>query len=348
MKKKLMFLAAIVIFAAGCNNNEVVQPEPDPQARIIRFTASVGEPENSRATIEKLDDKLVHGLQFKWEENDEIQFCFEQGSTKATATTKVSSVTNDGLTAYFEVLVPNEIKHGTFTLYAYRSSKKSFVPTGSKLLESNPTVAMLPTNYYDYTANLEDQALSFSIWSKQDGIEWGENGITTPIALKFWHLGSMMTFYIKNTGNSDINNFYSLALSNPYLPEDSTWVYNRFGNAGAHFDMKKGEFVRGQESGCRGVIFYRTPKADPSTKPLKKDEWETLYLWFVPGLDIGPFNLNLFALRGVDPMNHIVGMSVAPKPSKIHFQTGKNYIYFAHIYGTSPDYKLEFKTPETW
>jgi len=322
MKFKLFFYTAIALVVAGCSS-ETIEPGDDltaePEDQVLQVTASFEEPAGTRGYLEEAGATIIKSIGFRWETTDEIQFCFEQDETKYSNTANVTSVSADGRTATFTLTVPAGIDTGNaYTLYAYRSSRKSDKTAGSVLDPADPTIAILPLEQFDYLATLTDQATVFSIWSKKV-IE----PATTTISLSFQHLGSMITLHLKNVGSTTINDLHSLVLqTNP----TQNWVINRLnGNGGARFDMATGTYVAGSESFSATLSFF-VPSAT-----LAPDEVATYYLWFVPKTDVASFVLMLASLESPGTSSYITGLTNVNKSINRNLQTGRNYLLFATI-----------------
>lgn len=322
MKFKLFFYAAIALIAAGCSNETVDLRDDltaEPKDKVLQVTASFEEPAGTRGYLEETGATIIKSIGFRWEATDEIQFCFEQDGNTYSNTANVTSVSMDGKTASFAVTVPAGIDTGSaYTLYAYRSSRKSDKTAGSVLDPADPTIAILPLEQFDYLATLTDQATVFSIWSKKT-----VEPVMTTIALSFQHMGSMMTLHLKNVGSTAINDLHSLVLqTNP----TQNWVINRFeGNGGALFDMAAETYVGGSEQFSTTLTFF-TPSAT-----LAPDEVGTYYLWFVPKTDIAAFDLMLASLKSPGTQSDITGLTNVNKSITRSLQTGKNYLLFATI-----------------
>ncbi|MEA5043616.1 MAG: hypothetical protein VB075_03415 [Petrimonas sp.] len=322
MKFKFFFFAAIAFIIAGCTSNDIVDLSEnvqtvEPDKPLLHITALFDEPAGTRASLEEYGPTVIKTIGFRWEVNDEIQFCFEQGEIKVKGNTLVSSVSEDKKTAFFDVTVPGGIDPANpYTLYAYRSGRKSGISSGSVLDNTTPTIAILPTLQYEYKATLADQATVFSLWTKK--IITPE---TTSISLSFQHLGSMMTLHLKNVGATEIDDLHSLALqSNP----TQNWIINRLeGGGGAQFDMATGNYVDGNEKFSYTLTFFL-----PSPT-LASGSVGTYYLWFVPKTDISTFNLLLVSLES--PGNIITGVTNVSKNITKSLERGKNYILFASI-----------------
>lgn len=252
MKFRIFFFAAIALITASCNN-ETIEPgtvvKDKPKNQVLNITASFEEPAETRAYLEETGTTVIKAIGFRWETTDEIQFCFEQGGTADKNTANVTAVSADGKTAQFTVTVPAGIDVGNpYTLYAYRSSRKSEITTGSVLDPITPTVAVLPAAQFNYQATLADQATVFSLWSKKV-----IDPAMTTISLSFKHLGSMMTLNLKNVGSATISDLHSIVLqTNP----SQNWIINRLnGNGGALFDMAAETYVGGSEQFSTTLTF---------------------------------------------------------------------------------------------
>ena len=79
MKKILFTLAAFAIIFASCTKDMVT---PEPEARLMRVTATVQEPADTRATLEEVGTGELKSIRFKWETSDVIQMAFVQGNAK--------------------------------------------------------------------------------------------------------------------------------------------------------------------------------------------------------------------------------------------------------------------------
>ncbi|KAF5080844.1 hypothetical protein DSECCO2_115350 [anaerobic digester metagenome] len=322
MKFRIFFFAAIALITASCNN-ETIEPgtvvKDKPKNQVLNITASFEEPAETRAYLEETGTTVIKAIGFRWETTDEIQFCFEQGGTADKNTANITAVSADGKTAQFTVTVPAGIDVGNpYTLYAYRSSRKSEITTGSVLDPITPTVAVLPAAQFNYLATLADQATVFSIWSKKV-----IDPAMTTISLSFKHLGSMMTLNLKNVGSATISDLHSIVLqTNP----SQNWIINRLnGNGGALFDMAAETYVGGSEQFSTTLTFF-TPSAT-----LAPDEVGTYYLWFVPKTDIAAFDLMLASLKSPGTPSDITGLTNVNKSITRSLQTGKNYLLFATI-----------------
>lgn len=326
MKFKSFFFAAIALIVAGCTGNDIVDLSEnvqtvEPDKPLLHITASFDEPAGTRAFLEEYGATVMKTIGFRWEVNDEIQFCFEQGEIKVKGNTLVDSVSEDKKTAFFDVTVPGGIDPANpYTLYAYRSGRKSGISSGSVLDNTTPTIAILPTLQYEYKATLVDQATVFSLWTKKN-----ITPETTSISLSFQHLGSMMTLHLKNVGATEIDDLHSLALQSN---SSVNWVINRFkGGGGAKFDMVAGNYVAGGEEFSTTLTFF--PTSSPST--LIPGDVETYYLWFVPKTNVSSFNLLLASLKSPGGEADVTGMTNINKSITKNLERGKNYILFATI-----------------
>ena len=327
MKFKFFFFAAIAFIVAGCTGNDIVDISEnvqtvEPDKPLLHITASFDEPAGTRASLGEYEygSTGMNAIGFRWEVNDEIQFCFEQDGTKFKGNTLVNSVSLDQKTAFFDVTVPGGINTANpYTLYAYRSGRKSGITSGSVLDNTNPAIAILPTLLNSYEATLADQATVFSLWSKKD-----ITPETTFISLSFQHFGSMMTLHLKNVGATAITDLHSLAVrANP----SQNWIINRYyGNGEAQFDMAAESYVVGTEQ----YSFTLTFIVPPLTLDPKKVG--TYHLWFIPKTDIPSFELMLASLKSPGATEaDMTGMTNSSKSITKNLERGKNYILFASI-----------------
>lgn len=340
MKYKLFFLAAVAFILASCSNNEIVVPDENvlnvkTEQQVLHITASFEESVETRATLEESGTTLIKSIIYKWQTTDKIQFSFVQSGllNPITAEANVTSVSADGRTAQFTVPVPTEIdRTAEYKLYAFRSDRKSSITSGS-VLNTNSTIAVLPTQQFDYKATLADQAIIFSIWSEKTI----PANNTLDIALSFKHLGSIMTLNLKNVGTTAINDLHSLILQES---SSKSWIYNRYlGGGGAQFDMATGTFVSGQEKPSWTLTFFS------SSLTFNPQSVGTYYLWFIPKSDAMPITLRLYSYKGVGEGDRTGESAVdASKTITQSLVRGKNYVLFAHINGDSSPYTLTFKT----
>ncbi|MCE2615586.1 hypothetical protein [Phocaeicola oris] len=321
--KLLLILAAVSLIFVGCAKDELTE---QPQPRVMRFTATVEEPADTRATLEETD---AGAIRFKWKTTDIIQMAFVQGTTKKNANAAVTSVSEDGRTAQFSVKVPDKIT-GDFILYAYRSSRYDSYTGGSELLATDPTIAVLPMMPSTYTATLYGQSMPISVWCKKDITYSG--GVLPDVSLAFQHLGAMMTVKVKNSTGVEVNDIFRIRLKGTKY-----WVWNYAGNGMAQFNMAIGSYVTGEEMKnialeiSTNMTWYGGIAAGAE---------KTYYTWFVPGAYTEG---NAIALEAIDSSWNDIG-TTGPSGSKnqIDFQPGNNYRVAIEITGTSPNYKLNF------
>lgn len=313
MKIKLFILAVLALVAASCAKNELIE---QPQPRMLRVTATVEEPAQTRAELEHLSSGAIR---FKWQTTDVIQMAFVQGAVKKTANAAITSVSADGRTAQFEVEVPAEIT-GDFTLYAYRSSND--INGGGILSPDNPVVAILPKMSWTLSKTLYGQRFAVSLWCKQD-VAYGGGGMPA-VSLAFRHLGAMMTVKIKNLKSEDITNI------NLHIRGTNDWVFNHRAIGGAEFDMQAESYI--ERWGNTGM---------PITNDGIKVGENTFYTWFVPGdyHESHPITLKAWPSGGASEIK----VSSNSK-NQINFQPGKNYTVYITIGDGTGDniYDLKF------
>ncbi|MGP1436733.1 MAG: hypothetical protein ACTTKN_08920 [Phocaeicola sp.] len=319
--KLLLILAAVALIFAGCAKNELTE---QPQPRVMRFTATVEEPADTRATLEETD---AGAIRFKWETTDVVQMAFVQGDTKKTANAAVTSVSADGRTAQFSVKVPDEIT-GDFTLYAYRSSRYDDSSTDGVLLATDPTIAVLPEVPWEYLATFKHQSKLVSVWCKKDITYSG--GVLPDVSLAFQHLGAMMTVKVKNSTGVEVMDIFSIRLKGTKY-----WVFNHAWIGTAQFNMATGSYVTGEE--LKNIALeIRTNMTRYGG--IAAGETKNYYTWFVPA----PYTEgNAIALEAENSSRNVIG-TAGPSGSKnqIDFQPGKNYrVAVDIITSTDPEYK---------
>lgn len=336
MKIKLFFFAAIALFVASCNSNEVVETE---NISPLRFTVSMAEPVEPRATLVEVGETQIKDLEYHWEIGDKIQLRFEQLGQYVVDIAEVSSVSNGGRTAEFTISFPSALQPGNFTVYAYRSEVGSLDATLPKVT--------LPTHPQNYPTDLANQVKRVSAWAKVEATYAG-GGLYPPIPLSFNHLGSMFTLKVKNVGTAAEGDVTDVVQFGLRTTEGANWLRN-VGDGGAVFDLQTGNY----EQAVDGTTIIMYSPSTATTIPV--GEINTYYAWFVPG------QYNPGSTVGISPMSgpangDITGVAVTPK-SVIDFQKGKNYTFFVHIKrvpyttGTPPatyPYTVEFKTSATF
>jgi hypothetical protein len=321
MKFRLFLLAAVALVLAGCSSETIEYGNdqlPDlPKGKVLQVTASFDEPVGTRGSLEEYGTTIVKTIGFRWDTTDIIQYSFEQDGTKYSNIANVDSVGVEGKTAFFTVEIPVGIDtESPYTLYGFRSGRWPFKTVGSVLDAGDPTIAILPTDQYDYKSTLADQAIVFSLWGKKV-IEPDMENISIP----FQHFGSMMTLHLKNVGTTPVTDLHSVALqTNP----STNWILNRQSGEGlATFNMATGNYVTLSESTT--LTFF------PTDSIIEPDEVQTYYAWFIPKTDYLVGNLRIATIKSPGAtMSDATGISEGKVINRT-MQTGKNYILFSSI-----------------
>ncbi|MBZ4652657.1 MAG: Concanavalin A-like lectin/glucanase family protein, partial [Proteiniphilum sp.] len=143
MKKLINYLlifAALILLGVGCQSEEIPPvgedeldvSEESEELRTFSLTASM--PEESGSTRIAFT-QVGKDVALTWEEGDQLDLLFVQGSTQVKQTVTVNNISADGKRAGFEFTVPEGIE-GTFDLYG--------VYGGGGLSDSDPSLAVLP------------------------------------------------------------------------------------------------------------------------------------------------------------------------------------------------------------
>lgn len=338
MRKILSTLAILAILFASCTQNEPIE---QPKTRVLHVVATTSEPSDTRLTAEDNEGTI----RFSWEVNDVIHLAFVQGKTQKSADAAVTSVSADGKTAYFDVVVPQEIT-GNFTLYAYRGYElKGDYYVAAARLQPSPG---------DFAKTLDEQRKLVSAWAKQN-VAYDPTATPT-VKLPFKHIGAMMTLKIKNKNTSGNVVFGGLLITSN---TNTYWVANGNKQGRASFKMDTEKFDPASEN------YELTFGMSSSPNGIAPGEIQTYYHWFVPYhkpandddadtasmSNIKPYSgentpeaPNPLVLKVVDNpeawMPKVWGTS-APKDA-IDFQPGKNYVVYVTVEGTSPNYIVKY------
>lgn len=336
MRKILSTLAILAILFASCTQNDPIE---QPKTRTLHVVTTVTGPSDTRLTAKDNGGTI----RFSWEVNDVIHMAFVQGKVQKNTTATVKSISDDGRTAYFDVVVPEQIT-GDFTLYAYRGFE----------LKTNQPTAVLQSYPGEFAKNLAEQQKLVSVWAKQD-IAYDPNATTEPtVKLPFKHIGAMMTLKIKNKNTSGNVVFGGLLISSN---TNTYWVANGNKYGRASFKMDTETFDIAAEG------YELTFGINPNQ--IAPGEVQTYYHWFAPYhkpandddadtasmSNIKPYSgentpeaPNPLVLKVVDNpeawMPKVLGTS-APK-NAIDFQPGKNYVVYVTVEGTSPNYTVKY------
>lgn len=199
MKKFIFYIIATVLLFAGCSKEEMpvcemyeeVAIEQLGEVRTLSLTANMPEETSTRVVLEKEED---NNIKLTWEEGDELQFCFVQGDSKVKQVVTINNITNEGKKASFDVAIPIGFGDDNFDLYG--------VYGGGGLLDSDPTLALLPTVL----------STASSLTALSDGeyamLRFAAKGInaSSSVSVTFEHIGSLFCLTLKNATAATINN----------------------------------------------------------------------------------------------------------------------------------------------
>src|SRR5690554_1774058 len=204
MKKiSSQLITLLLIFLVGCSPEEVINdteiPEEQSEGRTFSLTANIPTKDNSNS-VTAISTKLSltedeSKVSLAWENGDEIQLVFVQNEIKTSQPTTVNEISNNGKTAKFQFLLPENIDPSeTFDLYGV---------FGGEGLDSDPTIANLPTNPGEATSliSVEDRK-DVMLYFKTSGLSTNNLSIN----VNFKHLGSLFKISLKNSSSSALEN----------------------------------------------------------------------------------------------------------------------------------------------
>lgn len=337
MRKILSTLIILAIVFASCTQNDPIE---QPKTRTLHAVTTVTTPSDTRLTAKDNEGTI----RFTWEVKDVIHLAFVQGKVQKNADATVTRISDDGRTAYFDVVVPEQIT-GDFTLYAYR---------GYGLKTDQPTAVLQPYPN-EFAKNLAEQQTLVSVWAKQN-VAYDPNDTAEPtVKLSFKHIGAMMTLKIKNKNTSGNVVFEYLLISST---SHTYWAANAQRQGRASFKMDTEAFDIATEN--YELAFGMNPNG------IAPGEVQTYYHWFAPyhkpvnndddadtasTSNIKPNQKgstppapNYLVLKAVDNPDAIfpkVFGTSAPKEA-IDFKPGKNYVVYVTVEGTSPNYTVKY------
>lgn len=306
MKKnfKFLILSVLVLLFLGCKDEIIVDVDTSKtDLSSSSFVLTTSMPANGTRVALTPDGKNV-GL--TWEEGDEIQLVFVQAEKKVKQVVQVENISTDGKSATFGVNVPEDFTDGVFELYG--------IYGGGGLDNSNPTLALLPTNSSDGSLesiqNNEDVMLYFA----QEDIE-----VDAPSAtVVFKHLGSLFTITLQNTSISP------LSLSEIRLISDAAgWAFN-YGSGGGGYDLVNEEFTN-VVSASGNYLSFSSPDAT-----LSAGESIVIRGWYPPRNDVNWPELKLELRNGLSS----IAISENSKPARTaSTPSGKNFHFSAQWNG---------------
>ena len=327
MKKKLLQLTtiAIILLLAACSNEEIIEKNDNnpalPTGRTLSLTATMpGDNGDDPATRVGLKQKTDKTIELTWTLGDELQLAFVQGDIKAISIAKVSSISEEGKKAIFDIVIPEEIMDGAFDLYG--------VHGGGGLDENDPTKVILPTN--------PGSAVSLeAIQTRKDVmLHFASKDVQTAspqVSVVFNHLGSLFSITVKNTCTTSIDN---LAEARLVGPEGGNWAYNA-DIGGKSYDLVTGTFQNPETAGN-----YISFKAEKSI--VLYGESISFWGWYPPLPEAVWPELQL-ELR--DETNTLI-TTINNKPARTEATpAGQSFYFYAAWDGAELNFRDEFFTP---
>ena len=190
MRKKIFqFTTIATILLLGACSNEAQVHETNPiKGRTISLTASI--PDDEPSTRVNLNQQ-VKNISITWVVGDQLQLAFVQGTSKIKENVTVTSISNNGKKAHFNIPIPDGWK-GQFKLYGVYGGG------GIDINGPNP-VAILPTN---------SGSASTLAALKNDVMLYFENDMQTTdtqSSVVFKHLGSIFSITLGNINQNAID-----------------------------------------------------------------------------------------------------------------------------------------------
>ena len=249
MKNKILYfsLIATILLFNSCSNEDSLSGIEIESGRKISITASM--PEGEPTTRVDLNQNSKN-IELIWKVNDEIEVLFVQGPNRLKQKVIVTSTSPDKKTAYFDIIIPAALKTGTYDFYG--------VYGGNGLLETDPTIAIMPRG--PYNANSLNIGSS-SIQSRKDVVlffSYKNIPATSPQkSVDFKHLGSLFNISINDfnptiasfLASQDINQIRLVGVNN----NDKNWAFNSI-FCGQYFDMVNNKFLY-QENSSNYIYF---------------------------------------------------------------------------------------------
>lgn len=261
MTKKILYLATIatIVLFGACNNEDNL-PKATP---TISLTASVAEDgANTRVSLTQEADTRT--IQVRWQVNDEIELAYVQDATKEKKTATVTSISNEGRTAHFDIPLPTTLT-GEFTLYGVYGGG------GIDVAGANPVIK-LPTGAGSATSL---NGAAESVQSRKDAVIYFEkkmNTTDTQVNVVFNHLGSFFSVTLANNSANALENIEEARLVGIDNTGNENWVYN-LAEGGQTFDLLT-EAFQNTTSGGNYISF----KASKTT--LEKQKSITYWAWY--------------------------------------------------------------------
>ena len=312
MKKVIINLfAGLILLVAGCTENIVTVEQPTKEIAGKNISVNAVMPgENTKTRMAFVPNELDVNL--RWEENDQILLVFDDGINKIQQTVTIGAITNNGRTAAFEVIVPEEIINGeseTFNLYGMYGGVTFSAIDGEEsyvVLSTDPWSGL-----FLQLQGRENVLIRFS--------EMNIDKNSPDISVSFQHVGSLFKIYLENTGTTDLEGITGVEL----FSETPIFAHqNADPEVGAKYDLISGTFVNGTT--FSNVLPF------PYSGDLLDGDVLQLWGWYPPSQvagDIWPA-INLRVRYGTGQEY----VTTVPKPARTATtDIGKAYHFFARF-----------------
>lgn len=312
MKKVIINLfAGLILLVAGCTENIVTVEQPTKEIAGKTISVNAVMPgENTKTRMAFVTNELDVNL--RWEENDQILLVFDDGINKIQQTVTIGAITNNGRTAAFEVIVPEEIINGeseTFNLYGMYGGVTFSAIDGEEsyvVLSTDPWSGL-----FLQLQGRENVLIRFS--------EMNIDKNSPDISVSFQHVGSLFKIYLENTGTTDLEGITGVEL----FSETPIYAHqNADPEVGAKYDLISGTFVNGTT--FSNVLPF------PYSGDLLDGDVLQLWGWYPPSQvagDIWPA-INLRVRYGTGQEY----VTTVPKPARTTTtDIGKAYHFFARF-----------------
>lgn len=307
MKKLIFYIITIILILAGCNKleipvddiNEETNIEQLGETKTLSISAEMPHEPSTRVTLTEEED---NSIKLTWEEGDELQLCFVQDDNKVKRVVTVNNITNEGKKASFDVVVPTEFGDNNFDLYG--------VYGGAGLLDSDPTIAVLPTVSSSVSSlnALSDGEYTMMRFSAKE--------ITgnTGVSVTFQHIGSLFSLILKNATAANMDNMGEARITST----TGGWAYNSV-ESGKSYNLVTETFLDVETTGN-----YISLYADGA---IAADNTLSFWGWYPPLTDM---NWPELTLQLYDKSNVLIGSSSNAKPARTaSTDAGKCFYFYA-------------------
>jgi hypothetical protein len=316
MKKLIFYIIAAILIFTACNKEEIPVYKTDQEVAVeqlgevctLSLTVNMQEETNTRVALTQDESS---NITLTWEEGDELQLCFVQDDNKVKRVVTVNNISNEGRKASFDVVVPTEFGDSNFDLYG--------VYGGGGLLDSDPTIAVLPT------ASSSVSSLNSLSDGEYTMLRFSSKGIAanSSVSVTFQHIGSLFCLTLKNATADNIENMGEARITSTI----GGWAYNS-AESGKSYNLVTETFLDVETSGN-----YISLYADGA---IAADNTLSFWGWYPPLTDVNWPELRLQLYNKSDVL---IGSSSNVKPAKTTPTVAGKCFYF---YAVMNDAGLHF------